>query len=112
MSEDMRPYVVRQGDYFVKLAFVHGFDADEVWSDAKNDEIRGRRADHHILAPGDIVYLPVKKKEGLPIVKGTTNRYTATVPRVVVKLLLQNADGTPRGNKRFWLDGAGSTMEG
>ncbi len=52
MSQEMRPYVVRQGDYLVKLAFVHGFDAEEVWNDPKNEEIRGRRADHNILAPG------------------------------------------------------------
>ena len=81
MSEEKRPYVVRQGDYLVKLGFVYGFDAEEVWNDAKNEEIRGRRPDHNVLAPGDIVYIPVKKKEGLPIIKGTTNHYVAKVPR-------------------------------
>jgi hypothetical protein len=35
MSGDMQPYVVRQGDYLVKLAWVHGFDAEEVWADEK-----------------------------------------------------------------------------
>lgn len=89
----MRPYVVRQGDYLTKLAFVHGFDVDEVWGDPKNDEIRGLRKDHHILAPGDVVYLPVKEKEGLPIQKGVVNRYVAKVPRVDISLVFKDDDG-------------------
>ena len=106
MSGDMQPYVVRQGDYLAKLAFVHGFDAEEVWNDAKNEEIRGRRPDHNILAPGDIVYLPVKKKEGLPIVKGTTNKYSARVPKVDVNLVFKNADGTPLSEEPYEIRGA------
>lgn len=92
MSAEMRPYVVRQGDYLTKLAFIHGFDAEEVWNDAKNDEIRGRRGDHHVLAPGDIIYIPVKAKQGLPIVKGSANRYRAKVPKVEVVLVFMDGD--------------------
>jgi hypothetical protein len=108
MSQEMRPYVVRQGDYLVKLAFVHGFDAEEVWNDAKNDEIRGRREDHNILAPGDIVYLPVKERKGLPIVKGATNKYTATVPRVEVALVFQDSEGNPMTKEPCEILGLGS----
>lgn len=115
MSEKMRPYVVRQGDYLTKLAFVHGFDVDEVWGDPKNDEIRGLRKEHHILAPGDVVYLPVKEKEGLPIQKGVTNRYVAKVPKVVVDLLLMQegseGDRTPIKNERYVVEGAGEGAE-
>lgn len=111
MSGDMRPYVVRQGDYLVKLAFVHGFDAEEVWQDAKNEEIRGRRGDHNILAPGDIVYLPVKAKEGLAIVKGATNKYTAKVPKIDVTLAFKNADGTPLSGEPYEIRGAPPSSE-
>lgn len=67
MSERMVPYVVRQGDYLLKLAQRYGFDAEEVWSHPRNEDLRKLRKDHHILAPGDIVYLPVKANEWLPI---------------------------------------------
>lgn len=111
MSGEMRPYVVRQGDYLVKLAFVHGFDAQEVWNDAKNEEIRGRREDHNILAPGDIVYIPVKEKEALPIVKGATNRYKARVPKVTFKLRFLDGAG-PLAQQPYTLEGVASPEKG
>lgn len=111
MSGDMRPYVVRQGDYLAKLAFVHGFDAEVVWQDAKNEEIRGRRGDHNILAPGDIVYLPVKEKVGLPIVKGATNKYKARVPTVHVKMVLRSG-GKAWANEPFVIEGLPVQQEG
>jgi hypothetical protein len=104
----MAPYVIRQGDYLVKLAFIHGFDVDDVWSDPKNDEIRALRGDHHILAPGDVVHIPIEAKEGLPITKGTTNRYVATVPKVPVNVRFRDADG-PMADTKFVIEGAPAT---
>jgi hypothetical protein len=92
MSGEMQPYVVRQGDYLVKLAWVHGFDAEEVWAHAKNKALADLRKDHHVLAPGDVLFIPVKVKEGLPIRKGEVNRYVAQAPRVDVKLQLRVGD--------------------
>lgn len=100
----MVPYIVRRGDYLVKLGFVHGFDADEVWNDPKNDSVRALRKDHNILAPGDVVYVPIARKEGLPITKGITNRYTATVPKVDVTLVFNDVSG-PLGNEPFEVRG-------
>ncbi|MFT3769487.1 MAG: peptidoglycan-binding domain-containing protein [Minicystis sp.] len=111
MSEKMRPYVVRQGDYLTKLAFVHGFDVDEVWSDPKNDEIRGLRKDHNILAPGDVIHLPVKEKEGLPIQKGVTNRYVAKVPKTTLKLRFRDG-AAPLAQQRYLVEGAATPSEG
>jgi putative peptidoglycan binding protein len=109
MSGDMRPYVVRQGDYLVKLAFVHGFDAEEVWNDPRNDELKKLRGGNHdILAPGDVIYLPVKEKEGLPITMGATNRYVARVPRVEVNLVFKNTDGTPLADEPYEIRGLGA----
>ena len=39
----MKPYVIKQGDYLLKVAHLRGFDPDAVWSDPKNeppDELR------------------------------------------------------------------------
>jgi hypothetical protein len=89
MSDEMMPYVVRRGDYLAKLAWVHGFAVDEVWQHEKNQELAALRKDHNVLAPGDVLFIPAKRKDGLPIQKGVTNRYVATVPKVEVKLLLR-----------------------
>jgi hypothetical protein len=42
MSKRMVPYVVRPGDYLLKLAHRHGFDVDTVWNDPGNDDLRQR----------------------------------------------------------------------
>ncbi len=54
----MQPYVIRQGDFLLKLAHKFGFDADSVWSDPSNSALRTLRSDPNILSPGDILYIP------------------------------------------------------
>lgn len=109
MSDVMTPYIVRQGDYLAKLAFIHGFDADEVWSHPKNAELAKLRADPNILAPGDILHIPVKKKEGLSIRKGATNRYVAKAPKVRVCIAFKTADEQPLANEPYEIEGLGGT---
>jgi hypothetical protein len=111
MSDDMVAYVVRQGDYLVKLAWMHGFDAEEVWKHEKNKALADLRKDHHILAPGDVLFIPVRKKEGLPIQKGVTNKYVAKVPKVAVRVRFLEA-GVPLGNERYEILGTGQTLSG
>ncbi len=105
MSKDLRPYVIRQGDYMVKLAHRFGFDADEIWNDPKNEEIRAARRDMNVLAPGDIVFVPQELKEGLPLHKGQVNRYRAKVPWVTKRIRF-NASAGPLANERFVTEGA------
>ena len=39
----MKPYVIKQGDYLLKLSHTLGFNHDKVWSDGKNAKMRGHR---------------------------------------------------------------------
>lgn len=112
MDEVLKPYVVRQGDTMTKLAYVRGFDAGEVWKDERNDALRERRPDMDVLAPGDIVYLPEPKRDGLPITKGTTNRYVAKVPKITVHLALQGEDGAPLAGEPYEIRGLGEPVPG
>jgi uncharacterized protein involved in type VI secretion and phage assembly len=89
---DPAPYVVKQGEYLAKLAFVRGFDADDVWNDGKNADLKQKRPDPNVLAPGDVLQIPTAKKEGQPISKGTTNPYTVNIPKVKVDLLFRDGD--------------------
>jgi hypothetical protein len=111
MSGAMTAYIVRQGDYLAKLAFVHGFDADEVWNDPKNDELKQLRPNPNILAPGDILYIPEKKEEERPIEKGTENTYTATVPKVEVVLVFLDGE-QPLANEPCEVRGLGEPASG
>jgi hypothetical protein len=103
--------VVRQGDYLTRLAWIGGFDAEEVWKHEKNKELAELRKDHNILAPGDVLQLPVKKKEGVGIEKGGENKYKAKVPRVPVRIRFHGSDG-PLADAAYVVEGPAIPDEG
>lgn len=92
MAGAKMPYIVRPGDYLAKLASVHGFDADEVWTDPSNKELADTRPNPNILEAGDILYIPQAEKEALPIEKGAENNYAAAVPRIEIVLVFTDGD--------------------
>ncbi|APR81177.1 Hypothetical protein A7982_06524 [Minicystis rosea] len=56
----------------------------------------------------------MRQKEGIPIQKGTTNRYVAKVPSVGVGIAFRRRDGQPWANEPCFLygiDGEGSAAE-
>lgn len=96
MSSSMRPRVIAQGEYLTRIASELGFDADEVWNHSANRELRERRPNPEILAPGDILRVPERPTPtGAPIQRGGTHRYRAQVPRVMIRLILQGCAGEP-----------------
>jgi hypothetical protein len=103
----MKPYVIKQGDYLKKLAFRMGFDADEVWNDPKNSELKEKRKDGDILAPGDILYVPEKPGKKLSFKKGADNAYKAKLPKLSVKVALAGPDGAPLKDEPYVIAGLG-----
>lgn len=89
----MEPYVIREGDTLAKLARRFGFDADTVWKDPKNADLRKVRSDPNILWPTDILYIPdeVGRESAMhPLITGTTNSFTSEVP--MIPLIVQFSD--------------------
>ncbi len=103
---DLLPHVVQQGEYLAKMAFVYGFDADQVWNDPKNADLKQKRPDPNVLAPGDVLQIPAAKKEGQPIRKGTTNSYSVNVPKVKVEFVFKDGDN-PLANETCAVEGLG-----
>ncbi|APR86241.1 Hypothetical protein A7982_11590 [Minicystis rosea] len=106
----MKPYVVKQGDYLEKVAHALGFNADEVWNDPKNAELKKQR-DPNLLHPGDILYVPDRKMQWLPLKSGTDNLYIAKVPRTTVRLVFKDLD-KPHANEPYVILGMGEPEEG
>ena len=85
----MQPYVIRQGDYLAKLAHRFGFDADAVWNDPSNADLRELRPNPDILWPTDVLSIPEDSDNPPPqheLVLGTTNTFTSYVPTIPVSL--------------------------
>ncbi len=109
--ETMKPYLVRQGDYLTKLAGQRGFDAEVVWNDPKNAELKAKRAHMDILVQGDLIYLPDSAARPLRIEKGVTNRYVAAIPRVAITLILRDG-ARVFAQERYLVRGLGEPVEG
>jgi N-acetylmuramoyl-L-alanine amidase len=100
----MQPYVVRQGEYLTALAARFGFDADEVWQHPQNRELRARRPNPDILAPGDVLHLPAPRLRSVPVRAGSTNRYRARIPTAALRITLR-CDDAPVANEPFVVEG-------
>lgn len=111
-STGWRPYVVKQGDHVSKLAHAMGFDADAVWNDEVNRELResGRRP--NVLAPGDILCVPEKPTNAPMLLLATRdNAYKGTIPDVRVAVVFHGEDG-PLKNESYVITGLEDLVEG
>lgn len=108
----MRPYVVRQGDHLVGLAARFGFDAEEVWQHADNEELREARPNPQVLSPGDILFIPEAEAEPLPLEVHTTNRYAAPQSRIRLGISLRGAGNEPLANEPYRLEGIPRPVSG
>ncbi|MFO0612094.1 MAG: hypothetical protein U0414_05890 [Polyangiaceae bacterium] len=104
MGSNFKPYVVRQGDHVDKLALLRGADGDEVWNDASNDALRAKRATKDVLYPGDVLHLPDTEPPGLSLEKGSNNRFTARIPRKILRVALLSDTG-PYANAVYEIRG-------
>jgi hypothetical protein len=109
----MRPYIIRQGDHLAGLAATYGFDAEEVWQDDANSELRELRRSPQVLAPGDLLYIPDEEEEPAPahVSPNTTNRYSASQPRVHLRLTLGSGDSI-LANEPYRIEGLANPREG
>lgn len=86
-SAPWMPHVVAQGEHLDRLAVRAGSDPETVWSHERNRSLAAFR-NKDMLCPGDTVFLPRDRGEGLDISPGTKNTYRLAIPTTPVKLVL------------------------
>lgn len=107
----MRPYIVRQGEHLIGIAARLGFDADEVWNDAQNEELREERGSGQVLAPGDVLFVPEPTEEPCGLDPETLNRYEVTMPKVVIRFQLR-AERQILADEPYRIDGLRMPLTG
>jgi len=86
---DVRPYVIRKGDYLTKLGHEMGFDPAYVWAHAKNKELVAKRKNQEVLKAGDILWIPDEARRKMPVESEATNSYVARVPKMPLVMTLK-----------------------
>jgi murein L,D-transpeptidase YcbB/YkuD len=108
----MRAHIVRDGEYLTQIAARLGQDPEALWNHPKNAELKAKRQHMDVLNTGDIVFVPDEPpRPGLPLRKGTTNRYVAKVPKVTMSIVARDG-GVPLKDEPFVINGAGAPIEG
>lgn len=101
----MEPYVIRQGDFVLKLAYKFGFDADAVWNDDANADLRQIRADPNILFPGDVLYIPDREDpEPVSLTTGGSNQFISDVPTMTLTHQFVGDDETTYASKAYTVE--------
>ena len=96
-------HVVEQGECIATIAHRYGFaDPLVIWNDSGNDDLREKRDDPHVLAPGDVVTVPDREATGHSCATGKTHVF---VRRRSCKLhvKLTDARGQALASKKFEL---------
>jgi hypothetical protein len=97
------PYVIRQGDYLAALAHQLGFDADTVWNDPSNAQLKQLRSDPNILFPGDVLQIPnpTSQPPATNLTPGSTNNFVSSAPTVTITVKLVGADPTTYASRAY-----------
>ncbi len=104
---------VIQGDSVPSIAASEGFvDWRAIWDHPENTELRALRASPHILAEGDVVFVPERVTHQQSVATGQRHRFVVRVPTIAIKMTLKDRRGRALANRRFELDAGGVTRSG
>jgi hypothetical protein len=96
--------VIKQGDYLAKLAYQFGFDAETVWMDDKNSDLRTLRSNPNILFPSDVLYIPdppAQPPAGKSLPVGQTSNFTSDAPTIQVVVQFKGTDSSTFASQPF-----------
>lgn len=100
----MSTYTIQQGECLSSVAAKLGLSS---WKDlyyySGNEELRKKRPNPNILAPGDVVAVPDSAFEKKTVTRATGHEWLFIMrgTKVKLRIRLQNWDAEPHANKRF-----------
>ncbi len=104
-SDDAKPYVVQPRDTVLTIALMHEVEVDQIVDHEKNAPVfEERERDPHMLAPGEILYIPPPEPPTASVSPQATNRFVAKVPMVHLHLCFHSEKGA-LANEEFRIDG-------
>jgi hypothetical protein len=102
-------YTVKQGDYLPKIAEENGFyDYLTIWDHAQNKQLKDKRKNPNVLAPGDELFIPDKTVKTEAGATGQRHRFKVKTGKLVLRLIVEDLYGKPVANAKCELrvDGA------
>jgi hypothetical protein len=101
------PHVVKRGEHLHEIAVRYGADVSRIWGLPENQRLKDQGRTPGQLASGDVVYVPLVKRNFLPLSSGQTNTLTAQVPKTEVTVNIHGDDGKGIANVAFEVQALG-----
>ncbi len=93
-NDGAKPYVIQPRDTVLTIALMHEVEAKLIKDHPKNAEIfKDKKRDDHMLAPGEIVYIPLPEPPKPVVSPKATNSFVAKIPMVHLHLCFQSEKG-------------------
>ena len=108
----MPVHIVAAGDCLLSIAEQYGLFWQTIWDDAQNAELKRRRPDPNVLAPGDEVFVPEKRLKTVNKATDQTHKFVRKGTPAKVRLQLIDFDRRPRKELAYSVDVDGVTTTG
>ena len=98
----MPSYTVKQGDYLPKIAEENGFyDYRTIWEHAKNQQLKDKRKNPNVLAPGDELFIPEKTLKKESGATGQLHPFRVKTGKLLLRLIVEDScTGKPVANAK------------
>ncbi len=106
-------YTVVQGDCLSKIARRHGLASwRTIYDHENNAEFRELRPDPNTIFPGDVVFVPDRRRRDESGSTEQRHRFRVQRDEIYVRLWVQDEDDRPLTGARFSLEVEAKTLEG
>ena len=97
-------HTVKQGEHLSHIAALYGFsDYKAIWDFGDNAELRKKRKDPHVLAPGDVVTIPAPRQKTVTKPAGTRHRFRFATTIMQLRLRLRDPFDRPIKDAPCWV---------
>jgi hypothetical protein len=97
--------------HLAAIALTYGVDPDDIWNHPDNAKLKSLRQSGNVLAPLDVLSIPVARRQWSTVSPGTTARFVARLPGVRLKLKLHDELG-PFSREAFVLESSRGQVAG
>jgi hypothetical protein len=72
----------------------------EIWEHTNNRALKDKRKNPNILFPGDQLFIPVKEEKQVPVATDAEHKFSVTVPKLKLALVLEDQFRKPLADVR------------
>lgn len=112
-TADLYDYIVKPGECLASIAARLERTMESLWDLPENSELKQKRADPYVLAPGDVVRVPKVPGVGFEVRAGERHVFQRRATHIDFELAV-SLDDEPRANLGFslFVDGAQTPITG